>query len=124
MPLPVHTTTITVLRAGPESVWAEPYEGPPARTAVAQGVRAVIDPPAGREAGREVTEGGEQTRTYLRLICDPCDINHNDQVTDERTGATYLVTWILRFPGPGTTGDDISHIEGGLVIIEGLVSSP
>jgi hypothetical protein len=114
----VATTTITIWRAGAAAQYAEPYDAPPARTAVDTGVRAVIEPHPGRESGRERVQGGEQVRVQLRLICDPCDIDHLDLVEDERTGRTYRVGWMVPMGDPGGT---VSHLEGGLDIIEGLV---
>lgn len=108
--IPLATTTIAVLRASAPDQYDEPYGGstPADRSEVAAGVRAVID----RPTGREQVAGGEQNRVDLSLACDPCDINHLDQVRDENTDQVYRVVWVLAYPG---------HVEGGLQIVSGEV---
>jgi len=104
-------------------MYAEPYSGqrPQDRHVVAEDIRAVIDVPVGRQAGIERNRGGESVRTELRLVCDPCDLVHTDQVLDSLNGIYYSISWIVKFPGQGS-GDDEGHIEAGVVHIEGLVS--
>lgn len=109
--IPLATTTITVLRQSEPDQYEEPYggtSGPAGRSAVATGVRAVID----RPTGREQVAGGEQNRVDLSLVCDPCDIDHLDLVRDDRTGHAYRVVWTLDYG---------EHIEGGLQIVTGEV---
>lgn len=115
MGLPLSTTTITVLRPAPADLFAEPYAGTNVSglTEVVTGVRAVIDIPVARDAGREVAQGGEQTVTEFRFSCDPCDVANQDYIRDDTTNAVYRVVWHFDFAG--------HHIEGGLRVVEGLV---
>lgn len=110
--IPTATTTIAVLRSPESDQYDEPYGGSDlgSRTAVATGVRAVID----RPTGREQVAGGEQSQVSLALICDPCDITYRDLVRDEKTGTVYKVMWVLNY---GTS----AHVEGGIQIVEGVV---
>lgn len=115
MALPLATTTVTVLRPPTSDDYAEPYGG--TRTAdlveVESGVRAALDVPVARDAGREYRAGGEQTLTEFRFAVDPCDVRNTDYMRDDRTGVLYRVTWVFEFAD--------SHIEGGLRLVEGLV---
>lgn len=116
MPIPLTTTTITVLRQGGDP-YAEPY-APPNQVQVATGIRAVIDISAyGVAAGTEVQGGGEQTRTVVRLVCDPCDITSRDWVRDDATAVLWRVLWVV-FHAPNHR---LAHVQGGLELVEGLV---
>lgn len=108
--IPLATTAITVLRIADPDQYEEPYGGasPSQRRVVAEGVRAVLD----RPTGREQVAGGEQSTVDLSLACDPCDIGYRDVIKDERNGRLYRVVWTLDY------GD---HIEGGLRIVQGEV---
>jgi hypothetical protein len=120
--IPFSTTTITIYRRSEDDAYAEPYSGlkPTDRDVVAEAVRAVIDVPVGRQAGIERNRGGESVRTELRLVADPIDLLHTDQIRDDTTGVFYDISWIVHYPdGPGDAG---GHIEAGIVNIEGTVS--
>lgn len=111
MPLPLATTTVTILRPPATDDYAEPYSG--AGTAgleeVAAGVPAVIYAPIGREA----VAGGEQTETDLRFVCDLADVKNADHLKDDSTDVIYRIVWCIAYAG--------EHIEGGLRLVEGLV---
>lgn len=115
MPLPLSTTTVSVLRAPLADAYAEPYSASPTADLeeIATGVRAVIDIPVARDAGQETVAGGEQTRTEFRFSCDLCELRNTDFLRDDDGGVIYRVTWCFEFHG--------SHIEGGLKLVEGLV---
>jgi hypothetical protein len=119
--IPLATTTIAVRRPPVADQYAEPYSGTTTEDfdEVVTGVRAVIDVPVARDAGRERVAGGEQTDTEFRFTCDPCDITRLDYITDEATGWHYRVTWVHRFGVIG--GGYADHVEGGLERVEGLV---
>lgn len=125
--IPIATTRITVNRtdsADPSTAPVDPYgsgypgynttviTGDPTSRITARHVRAHISAPS----GSEIIVGGQQARVLFRLTADPCDINHDDTVTDETTGVTYQVNWVV--PRSGLTG--LEHVEGALVLVEGL----
>lgn len=112
MPVPLHTTTISVLRVPADST-RDPYDPQPAPTVVASGVRAHISSPRGREQ----TAGGSQEVVEFRLTCDPVDLRHTDQVQDEQTGAVYDVTWARSREGVG-----LDQTQAGLQQVTGVVS--
>lgn len=111
MPLPLATTSLTVLRSPAADDYAEPYSDTPTvgLDEVTTGVPAVIYAPI----GREVVAGGEQTATDLRFVCEPTDLKNTDHIKDEATGVIYRVVWMVLYAG--------EHIEGGLKVVEGLV---
>jgi hypothetical protein len=116
VPIPLTTTTIAVLRQTGDP-YGEEY-GAPNRVEVATGVRAVIDISAyGVAAGQEAQGGGEQTRTVVRLIADPCDITSRDWVRDEGADVVFRVLWVV-FHAPN---HELAHVQGGLELVEGLV---
>lgn len=116
MPIPLSTTTITVLRQSGDP-YGEPY-GPPDTVEVATGVRAVIDISAyGVAAGTERQAGGEQTRTVMRLICDPCDLTSRDWVRDEVSQILWRVLWVVHH----APQHHLTHLQGGLELVEGVV---
>lgn len=105
------TTTITVLRV-PEDLNRDPYDPEPDPVEVAAGVRAHIGSPSGGER----VSGGEQSRTDLRLTCDPTDLRHTDQVRDDTTGETFETVWVKQRTGLG-----LDHVTAFLQHIEGAV---
>jgi hypothetical protein len=116
VPIPLTTTTITVLRQAGDP-YGEPYDLPNT-VEVETGIRAVIDISAyGVAAGQEVQGGGEQTRTVVRLICDPCDITSRDWVRDDGAGQIWRVLWVV-YHAPS---HELAHVQGGLETVEGLV---
>jgi hypothetical protein len=119
--IPLATTTITVLRPREEDQYEEPYSGTTTTAfgEVASGVRAVIDIPVARDAGKQRAAGGEQTETEFRFSCDPCDVSRLDYIRDDTSGVTMRVTWVHHFGVIGGFG--ASHVEGGLELVEGLV---
>lgn len=122
--IPFATTTITIYRRDDEQMYGEPYAGlkySDRGVVVAEGVRAVIDVAVGRQAGIERNRGGESVRSELRLVADPCDLKHTDQVMDSLTGIVYDLSFLVWFPGLGS-GDDAGHWEAGVVTIEGQVT--
>jgi hypothetical protein len=74
----------------------------------ATGVRAVLDYPSGRDQ----IAGGDQSVWDFRLICDPVALSRVATVTDETTGTTYRVVWVMTYP---------EHVEAGLRYVEGEV---
>lgn len=115
MSIPIHTTTITVLRPNAAD---EPYETPAgASVAVATGVRAHISTSRGDEA----TAGGDQEVVFFRMSCDPIPadvgLDHFDQIQDEATGELYEVVWARYRRGLG-----LEHHEAGLRQVAGVTS--
>lgn len=93
MTIPIHSTTITILRS-PLSATRDQWDENPAPDAapVATGVRAVIWQPQGGEQ----QSGSTQERRQPRLSADPCDLDHRDVVLDEKTGDVWQVLWTQR----------------------------
>lgn len=112
MPVPLHTTTISVLRL-PTDPARDPYDPQPAPEVVASGVRAHVSTPRGREQ----TAGGSQEVVEFRLTCDPVDLRHTDQVQDEQTDALYEVTWARTREGFG-----LDQTQAGLKQVTGVVA--
>src|SRR3546814_16573557 len=106
MPVPLHTTTVSVLRVAANPT-RDPYDTQPAPSVVASGIRAHISSPRGREQ----TAGGSQEVVEFRLTCDPVDPRHTDQVQDEQTSALYEVTRSERRRG-GTEGVSTGRNRG------------
>ena len=110
MSVPLHTTTITVLRV-PANPARDPYDAKPVAELIASGIRAHISTPRGREQ----TAGGSQEVVEFRLSCDSVDLRHTDQVRDEQTDALYEVTWARDRQGLGP-----DHVEAGLKQVTGV----
>lgn len=108
MSIPLALTTITVTRPDPT---VDGYAASkPAPTTVASGVRAAIT----NDTGNTVLTGGVRTQYTFVLNADPCDVQAADLVTDNQTGATYIVEWAqLR------TGFGCDHVNGRLRITTG-----
>lgn len=104
--IPVATTTITISRPRTDE---DPYDTPVVRP-VANGIRAVIGSPSGRDH----ILGGHQEIVTAKLDCDPCDLKHYDRVTDDTTDDTYSVVSIRTRVGLG-----LDHIEAGLNAVAG-----
>jgi hypothetical protein len=116
VPIPLWTTTVTVLHPAGDP-YAEPY-GAPQQVEGDTGVRAVIDAGVyGASAGTETQAGGEQTRTVLRLLCDPCDLTNKDWVRDDTDGVIYRVVWMVH----QAPAHRLAHIQSGIELVEGLV---
>ena len=109
MSVPLHTTTIAVLRVPADSA-RDPYGAQPAAEVIASGIRAHISTPRGREQ----TAGGSQEVVEFRLSCDPVDLRHTDRVRDEQADALYEVTWARTRKGLG-----LDHVEAGLKQVTG-----
>ena len=112
MAVPLHTTTISVLRL-PTDPARDPYDPQPSPEVVASGVRAHISSPSGRER----VAGGSQEVVEFRLSCDPVEIRHTDQVQDEQTSALYEVTWARTRAGLG-----LDQTQAGLKQVTGVVA--
>jgi hypothetical protein len=112
MPVPLHTTTVSVRRVAADPT-RDPYDAPPAPAVVASSIRAHISSPRGREQ----TAGGSQEVVEFRLTCDPVDLRHTDQVQDEQTSALYEVTWARTREGLG-----IDQMQAGLRQVTGVVA--
>ncbi len=80
------STTIKVARAPATD---DPYDAQGVAADVATGVPAHISAPSG--TGSVAGSRAEQTR--YPLGCDPVDLRHTDEVTDESTGTVYRVVW-------------------------------
>jgi len=111
MAVPLHTTTISVLRL-PADPARDPYDPQPAPEVVASGIHAHISSPSGRER----TAGGSQEVVEFRLSCDPVEIRHTDRVQDEQTGMVYEVTWARE-----RQGLRLDHTQAGLKQVAGVV---
>lgn len=112
MSIPFNTSRISVIRPNPAD---EPYEPAGEPAVVVSGIRAVIS----RATGAEAVVGGDQEIVHWKLDCDPCDINHHDQVRDDDTGDVYQVVWARLRRGLG-----LDHVEAGLRQVEGVASTP
>lgn len=110
MPVPLHTTTVSVLRV-PADPARDPYDPQPEPEVIASGIRAHIASPSGREH----TAGGSQEVVEFRLTCDLTDLTHTDRVLDDRTGAVYEVTWARQREGFG-----LDQVQAGLKQVSGV----
>lgn len=110
MAVPLHTTTISVLRLSTDPA-RDPYDSQPEPEVVATGIRAHISSPSGRER----VAGGSQEVVEFRLSCDPVEIRHTDRVQDEQTGAVYEVTWARE-----RQGLRLDHTQAGLKQVSGV----
>lgn len=106
MTLPLATTTVTVSRSDQDGT-KDAYDTV-TYTDRAQRVRAVISGPG----GTEVTAGGSSEQVSARLDCDPCDLRHDDRVTDDTTGDVWEVSWVRRRVGLG-----LDHMVAGLAAV-------
>jgi hypothetical protein len=106
MSIPLSTTTITISRKRDDD---DPYDTPTVRP-VANGIRAVIGSPSGRDR----VIGGDQSAIVAKLDCDVCDLRHYDYVTDDRTTVEYAVVWVTERQGLG-----LDHLEAGLTAVTG-----
>ncbi len=105
MGIPLSTTTISVSRTG--AGYTEPYEGD-TWYVVDSAIPAVID----RPAGTLQQQGGQQNVATYGLKCDSTDLTYEDLVTDETTGRTFHVQWMIAYP---------DHIEAELYDTAGEV---
>lgn len=112
MTIPLTTTTITVRRPSVDAN-RDPYEEDPSPVTVAEGVRAHISSPSGREQA----VGGEQSIVTFPLVCDPVDLQHTDTVIDESDDAEYEVVWVLPRQGFG-----LDHVKADLKKVTGVSS--
>lgn len=112
MSIPIHTTTIRVLRV-PADPERDPTEAQPDAEVIAAGVRAHISTSTGTEI---VAGGASQEIVNFRLSSDPADIQHTDRIEDERTGEVYEVTWARQRIGVG-----LDHTQAGLRQVTGVV---
>jgi hypothetical protein len=111
--IPFATTTIRVYRT-PADPTRDPTDDAPTATVVAQGVRAQISSPFGRERNM----GGTQEIVEFSLSCDPVDLNNLDRVEDQTTAEMYEVVWARQRIGFG-----LDHTRAGLKQIRGVASS-
>lgn len=111
MSIPYATTTIRVWRPDPDT---EPYEEPLPPVMVAENIRAHISTSSGRDHPL-----GDVEVVQYRLSADPVDIEHRDQVEDERTGEVFDVVWVRRRVGLG-----MDHVQAGLRRVDGMTSRP
>lgn len=105
--IPLSTTTISVSRIAAGTEYDEPYEGE-TWDLIATAVPAVID----RPGGQIQLEGGQQNVAVYGLKCDVTDLTYLDLVTDETTGRTFRIQWLMAYP---------DHIEAQLYDTEGEV---
>lgn len=133
MPIPIATTTVTILRpgipSGFEDEFMDEFGNPSAPTdpllasynlpadqggvgvleyvVITTGLRAHIGSPAGSEN----TVGGDMESVDFKATTDPFDIEPRDQILDERNGVTYdVVTAVKR--------DEISFMSHSQVTIQ------
>jgi hypothetical protein len=112
MAIPLHTTTISILRSGQDGT-QDDYDGVTYSTVVS-GVRAVI----GSLSGSENVSGGSSEQMGAHFDCDPCDLRHDDRVLDEQTSETWQVSWVRRRIGLG-----LDHMVGDLLAVTDRVST-
>ena len=114
MPIPFHTTLITIVRSTLD-VAADPYEDPslyptPDSKVIAVGIRAVVSVPTANVA----LSIGPRVVYTSKLTCDPCDLREDDFVT-ESSGRIWQVL------GPTPFGAfAISGMECQLRLVESL----
>jgi hypothetical protein len=105
--IPLSTTTISVSRIPVGAEYNEPYEDDQ-WDLIATAVPAVIDHPGGQlQMG-----GGQQNVAIYGLKCNTTDLTYLDLVTDETTGRTFRVQWLVAYP---------DHIEAQLYDTESEV---
>jgi hypothetical protein len=107
--IPLSTTTITVKRI-PRDDTRDGYDTQPAAATIASGVRANIGSPSGSEN----IAAGDRTVVTFRITADPTDLQADDQVTDDTTGATYRCVWARNRIGLG-----LDHTTGALEQVVG-----
>jgi hypothetical protein len=112
MALPLATTTITIERSDQDGT-KDAYDGV-SFASIATGIRAVIGSPS----GTETAQAGSSEQVGARLNADPCDLRHDDRVTDETTGEVWLVTWTRRRYGLG-----LDHQVADLLAVTDRVSA-
>lgn len=83
--LPFSTATYTLLRSDAAATGDGYPNSAPNWIEVDSGVRGVI----GRPSFSETRAGSVQTTDLLSLALDPCDLEQNDRVQDEKTLITY-----------------------------------
>jgi hypothetical protein len=86
--IPFNTTTVTVERTvvpQDEDGYADTSAFP--STEVASSVRAVISTPE----VNTILSGGDRIVYNAQMRCDPCDIQQEDEVTDDTTGTEWVV---------------------------------
>jgi hypothetical protein len=126
MVLPLATTTFTIHRLKvlvADVVTRDPYgagygtatdgpgpQDPAAYEVVRTRVRGTVTAPGGSE--RDV--GGSQERVNWSINLDPCDIRHDDEVTDEQTLVRYRVSWVVPRKGLG-----LDHVTGSVRTVKG-----
>jgi hypothetical protein len=127
MALPLATTTFTihrqvVLSSTPAVIRDPDGEGygtstdgpgptdPAAFTVIETGIRGAVGSPGGSERD----SGGSVESVTWSINLDPCDITHNDEITDEQTGVRYRVEWII--PRKGLSLD---HMKGSVRTVKG-----
>jgi hypothetical protein len=110
--LPLTATTIAIRR--PTEAATDPTD-PPTVTPVAAGVPAVIASPA----GTDFVAGGSRELVDAALLVDPdVDVQREDLIDDELTGATWRVTWLRERTGLG-----LGHLRGGLQRVTGAAGA-
>lgn len=96
------TTTISVLRrpVDPDMDSGDEDQGPYSEQylVVAKKVRADISSPGGSWS-RQL--GGSELKADAMLIADPCDLQDEDVILDERTGLRYSMSWFFNYDAPG-----------------------
>lgn len=112
MGLPLSTTTITISRSNQDGT-KDAYDGV-TYSVVASGVRAVI----GALSGGETVAGSSSEQLSAHLDADPCDLRHDDRVTDEQTLEQFEVTWTRRRIGMG-----LDHQVADLLAVTDRVST-
>lgn len=110
MSIPLATTTITIRRPSVDPD-RDPYEEDPDPQTVAEGVRAHISSPSGRDQ----IVGGEQSIVTFSLTCDPTDLQHTDTVIDDSSGEEFEVVWVKDRIGLG-----MDHVQASLRHVEGV----
>jgi len=96
MPLPLHTTTITVTRLLDQDTGFPDIE--PEWQPVASGVNAHFTL---RQTGTLILAEEDRSQAASIMICDPCGLQSGDRVQDELTGADWQVMWAIDRTYPG-----------------------
>jgi hypothetical protein len=110
--IPIHTTTIRVLRPQGSDPSEDPADEAGSDTVIAQGIRAVISSPSGHE--RNVN--AQQEVIEFSLSCDPIsELKNTDRVYDEETTELYEVSWVTQKIGLG-----LDHTRAGLKSVKGV----
>lgn len=107
--IPLATTTITITRI-PRDDTRDGYDTQPEPDTIASGVRAHI----GNPSGSDNITSGDRTVVRFAITTDPTDLQADDTVIDDNTGAQYRCVWARNRQGLG-----LDHTTGAVEQVAG-----